>query len=227
VRDELVRRYQIGEPAQYRVVPLGFELDGFAAIDDQARIRARDVLQIPAKSQVVTTVGRLTAIKDHALFLESAAAIARQHPDATFLIAGDGELRAELEARAGALGISDRVRFLGWRRDLEVLYAATDVFLLTSKNEGTPVALIESLAAGCAAVATDVGGVRDVVSTTQVGLLGPGGDGAALARHVSALLADPDARRAMGEAGRRMVLPRYGVARLIGDTDDLYRELLG
>ncbi|HEY2150848.1 MAG TPA: glycosyltransferase [Vicinamibacterales bacterium] len=227
VRDELLSRYQIGRQDQYRVVPLGFELDVFAGIDDGARVRARETLLIPATSKVVTTVGRLTAIKDHVLFLESAAAIARQHPGTIFLVAGDGELRAELEARAATLGIREQVRFLGWRRDLEVLYGATDVFLLTSRNEGTPVALIESLAAGCAAVATDVGGVRDVVSSTQVGLLAPAGDGVSLARHVNTLLGDHDARRAMGEAGRRMVLPRYGVARLVTDIDRLYRELVG
>ncbi len=158
VRDDLADRYHIGHAAQYRVIPLGFGLERFAAIDDDARARARAVLQIPPGVPVVTTIGRLTAIKDHGLFLDAAAAIARQHPDAVFLIAGDGELRGALEDRANLLGIHERVRFLGWRRDLDVLCAATDVFLLTSRNEGTPVALIESLAAGCAAVSTDVGG---------------------------------------------------------------------
>ena len=226
VRDDLVNRYRIGRADQYRVVPLGFELDRFAAIDEQARARARIALHIPAGAHVVTTVGRLTAIKDHGVFLEAAEAIARQHPETIFLIAGDGELRGALEARAKAVGIHERVRFLGWRRDLDVLYGATDVFLLTSRNEGTPVALIESFAAGCAAVATDVGGVRDVVSTTGVGLLAASGDAAALASHVGALLSDRARRRAMGEAGRRLALARYGIDRLVADVDALYHELL-
>ncbi len=109
-------------------------------------------------------------MKDHEVFLDAAGQIVQAVPETLFLIAGDGELRGALEARAVANGIGERVRFLGWRRDLDVLYAATDVFLLTSKNEGTPVALIESLAAGCAAVSTDVGGVRDVISTPEFGL---------------------------------------------------------
>jgi glycosyltransferase involved in cell wall biosynthesis len=227
VRDDLVDTHHIGRAAQYRVVPLGFDLDRFAVIDDQARVRARRALDIAAGVPVVTTIGRLTAIKDHALFLETAAAIARHHPDTLFLIAGDGELRAGLEARAQAADLRGRVRFLGWRRDLEVLHAATDVFLLTSRNEGTPVALIESLAAGCAAVSTDVGGVRDVIPTADVGLLAPSGDAAALAGHVGGLLGDPARRRAIGDAGRRLALARYGVDRLVADVDALYRELLG
>jgi len=226
VRDDLIVKYRIGRAEQYRVVPLGFDLDRFAAIDEPARARARIVLQIPEGVHVVTTIGRLTAIKDHSLFLETAEAIARQHPAVIFLIAGDGALRGALEARAKALGIKERVCFLGWRRDLDVLYGATDVFLLTSRNEGTPVALIESLAAGCAAVATDVGGVGDVVSTMEVGLLAASGDAAALASHVRALLGDRARRRAMGDAGRRLVLARYGLDRLVADVDALYRDLL-
>src|SRR5207247_4079188 len=128
--------------------------------------------------------GRLTAIKQHRLFLEAAAMMSRRDPAALFLIAGDGELRTELEGAARALGIDGRVRFLGWRRDLETVYGATDVFLLTSRNEGTPVALIEALAAGCAVVSTDVGGVRDVITSETVGLLAPFGDAERLAEHV-------------------------------------------
>jgi glycosyltransferase involved in cell wall biosynthesis len=226
VRDDLAGRYHIGRLEQYRVVPLGFDLDRFAAIDDHARARARVALSIPAHVPVVTTIGRLTAIKNHDLFLEAAGAIGRQHPETVFLIAGDGELRGVLEARAKALGVNERVRFLRWRRDLDVLYGATDVFLLTSRNEGTPVALIESLASGCAAVSTDVGGVRDVLPTTEVGLLAAGGDAAALSGHVLALLSDPARRRAMGEAGRRLALARYGVDRLVTDVAALYDDLL-
>ena len=227
LRDDLADRYHIGHARQYRVVPLGFDLGEFAAIDDVARAQARTQLDIPASARVVTTVGRLTAIKNHELFLETARAVASTCPDALFLIAGDGERRADLEARAREAGIAGRVRFLGWRRDLDVLYAATDVFLLTSRNEGTPVALIESMAAGCAAVATDVGGVGDVISTPEAGALAPGGDAAALARHVGELLGDPARRRVMGDAGRRLALARYGIDRLVADVGALYQELLG
>jgi glycosyltransferase involved in cell wall biosynthesis len=226
VRDELVGKYRIGRTEQYRVVPLGFELARFAAIDVERRATARVALQIPASAHVVTTIGRLTAIKNQRLFLDAASRIARADPYTIFLIAGDGELRAGLAAYAAALGIRDRVRFLGWRRDLEILYAATDVFLLTSTNEGTPVALIESLAAGCAAVSTDVGGVRDVVSTPAIGRLAPAGDATQLANHVLELLADPDQRRKMAQAGREAAVTRYGLSQLLENVLALYQELL-
>jgi glycosyltransferase involved in cell wall biosynthesis len=226
IRTELLEDYRIGRAEQYRVVPLGFDLGGLAAIDDQRRDQARVELAIPAGAPVVTTVGRLTAIKQQRLFLDAAQQIAADHPSAVFLVVGDGELRAELEKAAATLAIAARVRFLGWRRDLETIYGATDIFLLTSRNEGTPVALIESMAAGCAGVSTAVGGVADVLESDAVGLLAADGDATALARHVSALLADSDRRRRLGAAGRALVVARYGLDRLLDDIDALYRELL-
>jgi len=226
IRDELLTDHCIGRSEQYRVIPLGFDLSALAAIDDRARREARVALDIPQDAHVVATVGRLTAIKQHALFLETAAIVAGRDPSALFLIAGDGELRTELEQTAHALGIAPRVRSLGWRRDLATIYGATDVFLLTSRNEGTPVALIESLAAAVPGVSTDVGGIRDVVDRDEVGLLAPFGDARMLADHVSALLADPDRRRLMGERGRRSVTARYTLDRLVDDVERLYRDLL-
>jgi len=231
IRDELLHEQRIGTPDQYLVVPLGFDLTKLAAIDDAARRSARASLDIAPAAHVVSTVGRLTAIKQHRLFLETARLVAAADPDAIFLVAGDGELRADLEQTARAVGLSGRVRFLGWRRDLDVIYGATDVFLLTSRNEGTPVALIESLAAGVPGVSTDVGGVRDVfrastASGEALGLVAPYDDAPGLARAVETLLADPSRRRAMGERGRTAILSRYGIDRLVDDVESLYRDLL-
>jgi glycosyltransferase involved in cell wall biosynthesis len=226
IRKELLDDYHIGRPEQYHVVPLGFDLDRLTAIGDADRRAARAALGIPASATVVSTAGRLTAIKRYDLFLDTARLVADRHSEALFLVAGDGELRSALEAQARANGIADRVRFLGWRRDLDTLYAASDVFLLTSRNEGTPVALIESLAAAVPGVSTDVGGVRDVIDSDRVGLLAPFGDARALADQVQTLLADRDRRRRMGEAGRQAVSSRYGLDRLIDDIERVYRELL-
>jgi len=226
IRKELLDDYHIGRPEQYQVVPLGFDLDRLTAIGDADRGAARAALGIPASATVVSTAGRLTAIKRYDLFLDTARLVADRHSEALFLVAGDGELRSALEAQARANGIADRVRFLGWRRDLDTLYAASDVFLLTSRNEGTPVALIESLAAAVPGVSTDVGGVRDVIDSDRVGLLAPFGDARALADQVQTLLADRDRRRRMGEAGRQAVSSRYGLDRLIDDIERVYRELL-
>lgn len=207
-------------------MPLGFDLSALAAVGDSARALARAGLDISPSAHVVTTVGRLTAIKQTALFLDVAAIVAAQDREAVFVVAGDGELRGDLEQQARALGIDRRVRFLGWRRDLAAIYGASDVFLLTSRNEGTPVALIESLASGVPGVSTDVGGVRDVLESDAVGLLAADGEPAALAGHVISLLADPDRRRRMGVAGRALVVARYDLDRLVADIEALYRGLL-
>src|SRR5207253_1958145 len=127
---------------------------------------------------------------------------------------------------ARARGLAARVRFLGWRRDLATIYGAADVFLLTSRNEGTPVALIESLAAGVPGVSTDVGGVRDVADGDRFVELAPFGDVTALARGVQALFGDVERRRSIGAAARRSVVARYGLDRLVDDVAALYRELV-
>jgi glycosyltransferase involved in cell wall biosynthesis len=226
IQRELLDEHRIGHADQYRVVPLGFDLAKLAVIDERERAKSRSALNLAESAHVVTTVGRLTAIKQHDLFVATAALIAERDPDAVFLIVGDGELRDELTTRVREAGLAGRVQFLGWRRDLATIYAASDVFLLTSRNEGTPVALIESLAAGVPGVSTDVGGVRDVIESDAIGLLAPFGDAQALAAHVGSLLKEPSRRRDMGERGRTRVMARYGIDRLVDDIDRLYRELL-
>ena len=199
VKKDLLETYGVAREEQLWLIPLGFNLDRLLAVSQKDREQARSSFQIPDAAVVVTTVGRLTAIKQHTLFLEMAARLAKQSDRFMFLIAGDGELRTALERRVKELGLGARVRFLGWRGDLENVYGATDVFVLTSRNEGTPVALIEAMAAGVASVSTDVGGVRDVVAGPHLGSLVPFGDAAALAGAVAAL-ADAPARRAEARA---------------------------
>ena len=226
IERELRDHFRIGRAAQYRVVPLGFDLSSFAAVDEEMRARARVELHLPAGADVVSTVGRLTAIKQHRLFLDAIAEAARSRPQLIALIAGDGELRAELEAYAATIGVADRVRFPGWRRDLATIYAATDVFLLTSRNEGTPVALIEAMASGVPGVSTDVGGVKDVIASDAIGARVPDGDVAGLAAAIVRYLADADGRRAAGRRARAAVLDRYGLDRLVDDIHALYRDLI-
>jgi glycosyltransferase involved in cell wall biosynthesis len=224
IRRELLDLYRIGRPEQYRVIRLGFDLAPFAAIDDAARSTARRTLNLPEGVPVVATVGRLTAIKQHTLFLDVLKRVTSRHPSAIALVAGDGELRAELEAHARALGIGDNVRFLGWRRDLPTIYGATDVFLLTSRNEGTPVALIEAMASGVPGVSTNVGGVGDVIGSADAGSTADDVDG--LATGVLQLLADPNRRRSAGQLARARVLQQFTIDRLVKEIAELYDDLL-
>jgi glycosyltransferase involved in cell wall biosynthesis len=225
VHDDLIARYRIGARERFVVAQLGFELDEFAEVDARARTAARRELEIPEGASVVTTVGRLTAIKNQMLFLDVAARLIAEGRSTIFLVVGDGELRGELEAGARERGIANRVRFLGWRRDLAAIHAASDVFAITSLNEGTPVALIEAMASEVASVSTDVGGVRDVIIDESMGIVVPSEDPAALAKAIGDLLEDRARRAAMAAAARRSVLSRYTFAKLTESIAQLYREL--
>jgi glycosyltransferase involved in cell wall biosynthesis len=226
VRRDVLQTYGIGSEAHVRLIPLGFDLERLASIAPADRARARAALDLPPGAFVVTTVGRLTAIKCHWLFLDAAVRVSKALPNARFLIVGDGELRADLEAQMARENLGAAVRFLGWRADLETIYAATDVFVLTSRNEGTPVALIEAMAAAVASVSTDVGGVRDVIADPAAGALVPFGDAEALSAAVVRFAESDEARRRAGSAARASVLERYDLRRLLRDMGALYRELL-
>lgn len=226
IQSELLDSYRIGRPEQYRIIPLGFDLSPFAAVDEAARARARHELGLAPDVPVVATVGRLTAIKQHARLIDYAQPLAARHPGLVLLIVGDGELRAELEAQVARLNQGATVRFLGWRRDLATIYAATNVFALPSRNEGTPVALIEAMASGVPGVATAVGGVGTVIANPGMGLCVPLDDDAAFIEGLHGLLADAGAATAMGALGRAHVMARFDSRRLTDDIDRLYRDLL-
>ena len=211
----------IGSAAKVVEIPLGLDLAPF--IDVPSRAEARRLLGLTADEPVVAIVARLVPIKDVGLFLR---AFARLSYPATGLVVGDGEERASLEAQASALGITPRCHFLGWQRDVRSVYAAADVVALTSRNEGSPVSIIEAMAAGRAVVCTDVGGVPDVVMTGVSGMLVTPGDADALAASIDRLLGDPELRQRLGAEARRAVYPRYDVSRLVSDIAALYTSLV-
>lgn len=214
----------VGRPAQYRTLPLGFDLSPLL-VAERRRGELRAELRV-GDAPLVGIVARLVPIKAHEVFLAMAVRVRHAYPTAVFLIVGDGELRVALEQRAGELGLTGAVRFLGWRADIDRLYADIDVVALTSRNEGSPVALIEALAAGAPVVSTEVGGVADVVQHGVTGLLAPMDDDAELARHVVTLLGDRTLGQRMGQRGRAIVAATYGADRLVADIEGLYEALL-
>ena len=124
-----------------------------------------------------------------------------------------------------ARALGDRVLFTGYRADVAAVYHASDIVVLTSDNEGTPVSLIEAAACGLPVVGTDVGGVRSVVQDGVTGYVVPP-DASLLAARIATLLADGGLRATLGAAGRERVHDRYAAERLAADHDRLYRELL-
>lgn len=222
VADDLVGRFRIAPRGQVRVIPPGIDLDALVAVGAAARDEARAALGIDRAAPVVVWTGRLVPVKEPELLLDVARRVAAQVPGVCVLVAGDGPERAALEGSAPPC-----VRLLGVREDMVRVLAAADVALLTSRNEGTPVALVEAAAAGVPSVATRVGGVASVVEHGTTGLLAPHGDAAALAAHVVALLLDPPRRAAMGAAARCRACERFPLTRLLADLRSLYDEIAG
>jgi glycosyltransferase involved in cell wall biosynthesis len=217
VRDELVQA-GIGRREQYRVVAPGISL---RAVPDRAS--ARRTLGLAIDPPMVTFVGRLTGVKRPERFVAMATEVARSHPNAMFAIAGDGELAADVRVRARPLG--RRVAFLGWQGDVESVYAASDVVVLTSDNEGMPVSLIEAAVAGTPAVTTDVGSASEVVVDGVTGFV-TGPDVGDLARAVGALLSGDQLRRTMGAAAAARARREFGADRLVRDITALYEDLV-
>jgi glycosyltransferase involved in cell wall biosynthesis len=217
-------RLGIAPPERFRVIPLGLDLEPFATPDEDAGRELRRELGVGEEEVVATFIGRLVEIKRADVLLRGFA-LADAGRSLRLLVVGDGELRSELEALARGLGIAERVNFLGYRRDLPSIAAATDIAVLSSANEGTPVSLIEAAAAGVPAVASRVGGVPDVV-TPAGGILFESGDADALGGALSRLAGDRALRVRLGAGAREHVLRRYSIQRLVGDVEALYEELL-
>lgn len=216
VRDDLLAA-GIGRAGQYTVVPPGTSLKPLPP--SQA---AREQLGLPAGGKVVAYVGRLTRIKRPDRLVAVAREVRAAVPGVTFAICGDGEHGGELSSAAHALGPS--VRLLGWRADVETVYAAADLVLLTSDNEGMPVSLIEAGLAGVPAVATNVGSVAEVVKDGSTGLL-TRCDAGDLAQSVIRLLRDDSLRCQMAAAATSWTRERFSAERLVADVERLYEAI--
>jgi glycosyltransferase involved in cell wall biosynthesis len=200
--------YGVAAADNIRAISLGLELDPFLE-SSLCRGGFRRELQLKGVERLVGIAGRIFPIKNHHLFLEAAALVARENSAARFVIVGDGILLPELERHAQERGVADRVIFTGWRRDLPGIYADLDVLAVTSNNEGTPVSAIEAMAAGCPVVATNVGGLPDLIHEGETGYLVPPGDAPAVATALLHVLDQPEMARGMGETARKSVRERF------------------
>jgi glycosyltransferase involved in cell wall biosynthesis len=225
VRDDLVE-LGVAPAERFEVIRLGLDLDARVSAAPGAGPRERERHGIPADAFVVGWLGRMTEIKRVDDLLRAFGRVAADVPRAHLLLAGDGPLRAQLEAEAVSLGIDERTHFVGLQQDVAPVYAACDVVALCSANEGTPVSLIEALAAGVPVVSTDVGGVGDVVRADETGLLVPAGDVPALGDALARLADDEALHARLAAEAPADVRARYSVERLVDDVDELYRRLL-
>ena len=219
VRDELVALH-IGRPAQYHLMPLGLELDPFLAIQGPSG-RLRASIGVRPDVPLVGIVGRLVPIKAVEVMIEAMSDL----PGVHLAVVGDGDERGRLEQLVRDRELERRVHFTGWCDDVPAAMSDLDVVALSSRNEGTPVALIEALAARRPVVATRVGGVEHVVVPDRTGLVVPPNDPQSLAGAIRRLLDDRPLGAGLAEAGRHRVSTTFGAARLVSDMRALYRDL--
>jgi len=236
---EIHTEYGVGRKDQFEIVPLGIDL-GLYAGSDADRNAFRDQVGAGTDELLVGFVGRLTEIKNIGLLLEVAKAYSDMTepaiPRLKFVIVGDGALRAELEEQARAFGIDDLVIFLGNRTDPGVFYAGLDVVALTSLNEGTPLSLIEGMAAGKPVISTAVGGVVDLLGEVrgqgdgfaecERGILVATGSPLGFLKGLIFLAKSEKLRKSVTANGQAFVRMRYDKKRLVNDIKTLYRNLI-
>jgi glycosyltransferase involved in cell wall biosynthesis len=242
-RREINEEFAVGRASQFAVIPLGLDLTVYAGWQQRRNI-FRDELKANADDILVGIVGRLTEIKNHELFLQAAALYKEQFATGPsparvrFVVIGDGHLRHKLERQAKANGLVDDVSFVGSRRDPENFYPALDIVALTSRNEGTPLTLIEAMATARPVISTAVGGVVDLLGQSlsegdkgafvvcERGISVRPDDARGFAAGLAHLATDKSLRREIGERGLQFVLTHYSKERLLADIKNLYAELL-
>ena len=207
------------------VIPNGIDLKGLPAFALDRRA-ARAAAGFDPERRLVAHAGRLEPQKDFSTYLRAAAMVAAELRDVDFLVMGEGEERAELEALAKRLGLAPRVHFLGLRHDVPRVLGGVDVLALTSIFEGFPNVVLEAMAAGAVSVATDVGGCRELVASGETGFLVPARAPAAVAACVLRVLRDPGLAKRLASAARRRVETTFGVEVMAERTAAAYLALL-
>ncbi len=223
-KEELFR-YKIAPWRKLVNVPLGLELDALLNLEgEQGKFRSE--LGLDPSDPLIGSVARLVPVKGHFYLFQAARKVIAAIPKAKFIVVGDGMLKSELRDLVNSLGIQNNVIFCGFREDLPRIYADLDILVLTSLNEGLPVAVIEAMASQTPVVAYDVGGVRDLIEPGVNGISVPFGDVDGLAESIIRLLKSPRERESLGRSGRRKVYPRLHRKRMIQEIENLYTELL-
>ena len=209
-------------PEEMTTVPNGIRPSGRGL----GRKAARKLLGLDPERLVVLTVGRLVVMKGQRYLLDAVPGLADEFPELAVVVVGWGHLHQALLDQAATLGVSERVHFLGYRRDARLLLDAADVFVLPSRHEGMPLVLLEAMEAGLPVVATRVIGSEEVVADGETGFLVRPEDPGALAAALGRLLVDPELRVRFGRAGRRRFFQSFTSRRMAAETEQLYERVL-
>ena len=213
-------------PGKIVAVENGIELDRFRQDRDECRRRITSEFGIPPEALIAVTVSVLRPGKGVEVLLDSVKAVLQRVPDAWFLVVGDGSMRAEWAQLAELNGVSHRIRWAGYRKDVESRLAGCDLLVHPSLADAFPTVLLEAMAAGLPVVATNVGGIPEIVQPEVTGRLVPAGDAGALATEVANLLQDSGKRRAMSEKAREVAMNRFSTEAWIRRLETVYERAL-
>ena len=239
-KKDLAEKFHIAPAKKIRTIELGFELEPFLR-NDSLKGQFKKQCGISHGTLLIGIVGRLVPIKNHRMFFKAAKQFVEQNPglQVTFLVVGDGELKGELQAYCRQLGLTRHVIFCGWVKEVHLVYADLDILALTSLNEGTPVSIIEAMASSVPVIATDAGGVLDLLGSPdgipssngfrvcERGILCRKDDAVGFAKGLKYLVdIDESHRHRLLTQARSFVEERFSEERLIRDIESLYLDLM-
>ena len=228
-KEELSKQHNICAGKKITVIPLGFDLDKFHDNLEEKRLFTRSEYSLTDDEVAVSIIGRLVPIKNHSLFLESIEIVSKQTDKkiAVFIV-GDGTERESIEKKIESMQLGSNVRFVltSWIKNIDCFNAGMDILCLTSKNEGTPVSLIEAQAANIPVISTDVGGVRDVVEDGITGFIVPKNSKERFSEKLLLLIENEETRKLMSQNGWDFVKNKFHYTTLVGNMEIYYRKLL-
>ena len=222
IRDTVVRIRKV-PPRKVITIPNGIEI---LPVPPGLREKTRTELGVELDQPILGIVGRLDEVKGHRVLFDAMTRVRYRFPDVVCLVVGDGPIRNDLEAEIRRLGLDRAVRFLGFRKDMQSLYAAMDALVMPSITEGLPITLLEAMAAGKTVVASRVGGIPEVVTDEETGLLVPSRDAEVLACALIRVLDCPAWAAHLGERARRRVEARHSIRAEVEKYESLYWSLL-
>ncbi|XZE54233.1 glycosyltransferase [Planctomycetaceae bacterium SH139] len=213
-------------PNRVEVIQNGVPVRDYAS-SPGGRANAREKLGLVDSAFVIVQVARLNALKDHRTAVATMEHLVKTHPNARLLLVGEGEERPGIEAAIAQAGLSKAITLYGSRSDVKTFFHAADAFMLTSVSEGIPLTLVEAMAAGIACVATNVGGIPDVIEHEASGLLAQAGDALALSRHLARLADDTKLRSMLADQGQQRAIEVFSDDAMHQQYQQLYLELSG
>ena len=218
-------KFRIANEDKFDVIYSGIELDKFKELSEDKKQNFVKELGIPEKSLIIGTVGRLVPVKGHEFLIKAAKYIISKYPEAFFVFTGDGPLEHNLKRQARELGINNNIIFLGWRSDAAKIISVYDIFSLPSLNEGMGRVLAEAMSLGKPIVASNVGGIPDLVTHGKNGFLVPARNPEKLAKYIQILIEDKEKKEKMGQAGKEMA-KIFSKEKMVENIANLYEKLL-